>query len=168
MIESYFPRGCGLHRFLMKYHVFGFPSAFWAFWPKHFDFIQNIPESSFLHTFYIGGLVSTIWFFSAFQFFLIFFEYSQQKYSRIFIFTYVLHRGLGRHILICLNIFNLFSSFLRILNRNIPESSFLHTFYIGDLIGVFWFVSAFSICSHLFWRLSTEIFQNLHFYIRFI
>ena len=129
MIESYFPRGCGLHRFLMKYHVFGFPLAVWAFWPKHFDFIQNIPESSFLHTFYIGDLVSTFWFFSAFQFFLIFFEYPQQKYSRIFIFTYVLYRGLDRHILI---------------------------------------FSTFSVRSHLFWKFATEIFQNLHFYIRFI
>ena len=48
MIESYFPRGCGLHRFVIKYHIFGFPSTFWAFWPKHFDFIRHIQDSSFL------------------------------------------------------------------------------------------------------------------------
>ena len=48
MIESYFPPGYGLHRFLIKYHIFGFPSTFWAFWPKYFGLVRNIPGSSFL------------------------------------------------------------------------------------------------------------------------
>ena len=48
MIESYFPPAYGLHRFLIKYHIFGFPSTFWAFWPKYIGLVRNIQGSSFL------------------------------------------------------------------------------------------------------------------------
>ncbi len=48
MIESYFPPAYGLHRFLNKYHIFGFPSTFWAFWPKYIGLVRNIQGSSFL------------------------------------------------------------------------------------------------------------------------
>ena len=96
MIESYFPPGCGLHRFLIKYHIFGFHQLF-----EHSD--QNISD----------------WL----------------EISRDLHFYKGFPKEFDPHILIFLNIFGFFSSFLKILNRNISESSFPHTFYIGNLIG---------------------------------
>ena len=57
--------------------------------------------------------------------------------------------------------------------QNIPGSSFLHTFYIGDLVSTVWFFWAFSVSFWTFWPKHFDFIQNipeslnLHtFYIR--
>ena len=54
---------------------------------------------------------------------------NQTKYFRIFIFTYVLYRGLGQSVLFFSEMFWWFSTRA---NQNISESSFLHMFSIGN------------------------------------
>ena len=62
------------------------------------------------------------------------FSWSHWKYSGSFIFIRVSLRKSIR-IFWFFSLFLVFLIFLKILNRNISEPSFLHTFYIGNLIG---------------------------------
>ena len=104
------------------------------------------------------------------------FEHSDQNISDWLEISRDLHfyKGFPKefdpHILIFLHSFGFFShlfwklSFLKILNRHISESSFLHTFYIGNLIGFIRNIQQWNSWTFSFFLISLEIFRKLHFY----